>query len=95
MTHSLITYCDVDYAIDRENKKSRSGYVMFLNNGLVSWGSCKQTCIVGSTTEAKYIASFVALEKVIWMCCLLFYLGHPQLNPTPLLSDNQSCIHLA
>jgi len=32
MTHFPIAYCDVDYAIDRENKKSRSDYMMFLNN---------------------------------------------------------------
>jgi hypothetical protein len=36
MPHSLTAYCDVDYATDLENKKSRSGYMMFLNNGPVN-----------------------------------------------------------
>lgn len=36
MTHSLTAYCDVDYVTNLENKKSRSGYMMFLNNGPVS-----------------------------------------------------------
>jgi hypothetical protein len=36
ITHSLTTYYDVDYATDLENKKSRSGYMMFLNNGPMS-----------------------------------------------------------
>jgi hypothetical protein len=66
--------------------------MLFLNNGLMNWGNCKQTCTIGSTIEAKYITSFVAMTKVVWMCRLLSYLGLPQLNPTPLLSNNQSCI---
>lgn len=73
---------------------ARSGYVLFLNNGPMSQGSHKQTCTFGSTTKVEYIASFVPTKEVVWMHCLLSCLGHSQLNPKPLLSNNQSYIHL-
>ncbi len=34
--HSFIAYCDVDYVVDLDDRKSRSGYVLFLNSGLVN-----------------------------------------------------------
>jgi len=36
----------------------------------------------------------VATKEVVWMHCLLSCFEHPQLNPTPLLSNNQNYIHL-
>jgi hypothetical protein len=36
----------------------------------------------------------VATKEVVWMHRLLSCLGHQQLNPTLLLSNNQSYIHL-
>ncbi|KAH8975119.1 hypothetical protein BDL97_01G139700 [Sphagnum fallax] len=57
-------------------------------------GSHKQTCTFGSTIKVEYIASFVATKEVVWLHHLLSCLGHPQLNPTLLLSNNQSYIHL-
>lgn len=95
MIHSLTTYCDTNYVANLDYKKSRNSYMLFLNNGLVSWGSCNQTCIVGSTIEVEYIVNFVATKEVVWIHCLLYCLGHPQLNPTLLLLDNQSYICLA
>jgi hypothetical protein len=36
MIHSFIVYCDVDYVVDLDDRKSRNGYVLFLNNGPMS-----------------------------------------------------------
>jgi hypothetical protein len=36
MINYLIAYCDVDYVVVLDDRKSRSGYVLFLNNRLMS-----------------------------------------------------------
>jgi hypothetical protein len=95
MTHSLTAYYDTNYVANLDYKKSRSSYMLFLNNGLMSWVNRNQTCIVGLTIEFEYIVNFVTTKEVVWIHCLLYCLRHSQLNPTLLLLDNQRYICLA
>jgi hypothetical protein len=88
----LTVYCDADYAMDLEDRKSRSGALFMLNNGLVAWLSHKQPYTASSTTEAEYLAAHVATKELLWEHRLLHELGYPQPNPTPLFSNNQSAI---
>jgi hypothetical protein len=80
----LTAYCDVDYAMDLEDRKSHSGALLMLNNRPVTWLSRKQPCTTSSTTEADYLAAHVATKELLWERQLLNELGYPQLNPTPL-----------
>lgn len=92
--HTLQAYCDADYGQDFEDRKSRSGVVLTINNGPIAWLSRKQACTASSTTEAEYLAAHIAIKEILWNRRLLAGLGYPQRNPTPLLSDNQSAIRL-
>jgi hypothetical protein len=92
--HRLDVYCDVDFAMELEDRKSRSGALLKLNNGPVAWLSRKQPCTASSTTEAEYLAAHVATKELLWERRLLQELGHPQRNPTVLYSDNQPAIRL-
>lgn len=47
-----------------------------------------------SSTEAEYIASAHATKEVLWLRHLLSEIGFPQLNPTLIYCDNQSCLAL-
>ena len=49
-------YSDADWASDRDEHKSTSGYAFVLGGGIVSWCSKKQTCIALSTMELEYVA---------------------------------------
>ena len=53
-------FWDADWADDRNDRKSTSGYCFTLSNGFFSWRCTKQTCVALSTAEAKYIALFSA-----------------------------------
>lgn len=53
----LMAYTDSDYAGDLDDRRNTSGYVFFLSNGAVSWGSKKQPVVSLSTTEDEYIAA--------------------------------------
>jgi hypothetical protein len=92
--HHLTAYCDADYAMDLEDRKSRSGALLQVNGGPVAWFSCKQPCTASSTTEAEYLAAHVATKELLWEHRLLNELGFPQENPTLLYSDNQPAIRL-
>lgn len=47
---------DFYYAGDKSDRKSRSGWVRFWNNEILSWSNCKQLCVSLSTAEVKHEA---------------------------------------
>ena len=42
-------YVDASFDTDPDDSKSQTGYVFTLNGGAVSWCSCKQSVVAGST----------------------------------------------
>uniref|UniRef100_A0A2N9I383 Reverse transcriptase Ty1/copia-type domain-containing protein n=1 Tax=Fagus sylvatica TaxID=28930 RepID=A0A2N9I383_FAGSY len=54
----LTGYSDADWASDKDERKSTSGYAFILGGGAVSWCSKKQSCIALSTMESEYVALF-------------------------------------
>ena len=57
----LIGYTDANWGGDPDQRKSTSGYVFLLNDGAISWGSKKQSCIALSTMEAEYVVCSSAI----------------------------------
>jgi hypothetical protein len=92
--HQPIAYCDADFAADITDRKFRTGYVILLNGGPVMWCSQKQSITATSTTKAEYVAAWAATRQVIWIHDFLAEIGYPLSQPTPVYSDNQSCIRL-
>ncbi|XP_028089323.1 uncharacterized protein LOC114289756, partial [Camellia sinensis] len=88
----LVAYVDFDWASDVTDRKSTSGFYMFLGASLISWKSKKQTVVAHSTAETKYRAMAHATAEVVWLCCLLFDLGFPLSSLTSLYCDNRSAI---
>jgi len=88
-------YTDSDYATDKSDRKSTTGYAFFVNKNLVSWVSQKQPTVAMSSTEAEYIALAAAAREAVWLPKLLEELGFPQENPTVICVDNQSTLKLA
>uniref|UniRef100_A0A3Q7J6A7 Uncharacterized protein n=1 Tax=Solanum lycopersicum TaxID=4081 RepID=A0A3Q7J6A7_SOLLC len=56
-------YRDSDFAGDKEDRKSTSGYVFMLGFGVVSWCSKKQPIVTLSTTEVEFVAQLCVLPK--------------------------------
>ena len=50
-------------------------YVYILNGGAVSWCSCKQSVMAGSTCEVEYMAASEAAHEAIWMKEFITNLG--------------------
>ncbi|XP_071629532.1 uncharacterized protein [Temnothorax longispinosus] len=90
---TLEGYADANWAEDRENRKSNSGYVFKLNGGAVSWACRKQGCVALSSTEAELVALAEICQETVWLRKLLESFGKTQKNPTTIYEDNQSCIN--
>jgi hypothetical protein len=61
----LSAFCDADYANNVDDRKSRSSFILMLNEGPIAWGSRKQGCTAGSTTKAEYVAAHLAFNEVV------------------------------
>ena len=93
--NTLLGFCDSDYAGEVDTRRSTSGLVFKANNGPISWGSTRQTCIAQSTTEAEYVSLNEASREAVWLRRLMNGINCQQLQPTKLFCDNQSAIRLA
>jgi Reverse transcriptase (RNA-dependent DNA polymerase) len=63
-------FSDADWASDKNDRKSFTGYIFLVNNGPVSWSSHKQSTIAQSTLEAEYMALSDASRECIARCHL-------------------------
>ena len=88
-------YVDSDYAGDKEEYKSTTGYIFFLANGPITYGSKIQPITAQSTTEAEYIAMSKAAKEATYIKALATELGFYNQNSIPLYCDNNGAIQLA
>jgi hypothetical protein len=58
---------DADWAGDKKDRASISGFVWSLGGGPISWSAKKQNCIALSTTEAEYVALTRAIQEGVWL----------------------------
>lgn len=58
----LVGFCDANRASDKDDRRSTSGYRVYLGPKLIAWQSQKQHTIFRSSTEAKYrsLANLIA-----------------------------------
>jgi hypothetical protein len=90
---TMTCYQDADYANDHD-RRSISGYTIFVNGNLVAWKIQKQQTVAKSTTEAEYVAMSLATSSVIYLREVLKELGYPQ-GPTVMFEDNAGALGLA
>uniref|UniRef100_A0A8D8LBR2 Copia protein n=1 Tax=Cacopsylla melanoneura TaxID=428564 RepID=A0A8D8LBR2_9HEMI len=91
---TLYGFVDADWANDKDDRKSISGYCYFVYGNLVSWCTRKQSLVSLSSTEAEYIACSVATCEALWLKGILLDLSI-EIDHVPLYEDNQSAIHMA
>ena len=63
----LIGFSDTNYGSLKKDRKSTSDLLFSLSRGLINWNSKKQSVIMLSSCEAKYIALNEANKKVFWL----------------------------
>lgn len=89
----LKALCDADWGSDPTDRRSISGFCIYLGSNLVSWVSKKQSVVARSSTEAEYRALAVTVAEVMWLQSLLFELHYQPCREPPIVyCDNLSAI---
>lgn len=91
----LVAYSDADYAANVDDRKSVTGYALFLAGGAICWGAKKQSTVSTSTAESELQAINTAARQIIYTCNLLAELGFPQHDPTTLHCNNTAVNSIA
>ena len=85
-------YSDADWANDRGDRKSISGWVAKLNGCPVSWSAKKQRTVSLSTCEAELYALCEIVKEVLWLRGLMVEIGIDLKEPSVVHCDNQSTV---
>jgi hypothetical protein len=88
-------FTDADWANDRVDRKSITGWVTKINGDVISWASKKQRTIAQSTCEAELYAEAAGIQEILWQRGLLNELKLPVQNGSTVYGDNQSTITIS
>ncbi|WZZ50369.1 hypothetical protein YC2023_050476 [Brassica napus] len=91
----VVGYCDANWAGDRVDRRSTTGYCTFIGGNLVTWKSKKQKVISCSSAEAEYRAMLKLTNELVWIKGILKHLEIEQSTPMTMHCDNQAAIHIA
>ena len=86
---------DSDLASDKRDRKSRGGWVVFLNGAPIAWHSSKQSVVSTSTAEAELRALASCLKEILSLRNLFKELKFQVDAPTQLWVDNEASRKLA
>ena len=85
-------YVDSDHAGNSLTRRSRSGYIIYLNNAPIYWSSKKQSSIQTSLFGSEFIAMKEACEYIRGLRYKLRMMGIACDHPTYIHGDNKSVL---
>lgn len=89
---TMRAFVDSDHAGDVSTRRSRTGFLVFLNSAPIYWFSKKQTCIETSSFGSEFIAMKQCCEYIRGLRYKLRMMGIPVTLPTYVFGDNQSVL---
>jgi hypothetical protein len=89
----LRLYCDSDHAGEKLTRRSRTGYIIFMNMAPIVWFSKRQPTIETSVFGAEFVSMKNGMETTRGLRYKLRMMGVPLSGPTYIYGDNMSVIH--
>jgi hypothetical protein len=87
-------YVDADWANDKEDRRSYTGFIFKLAGGPISWESRKQRTVALSSTEAEYMALSDGAKEAMFLKNILLELFGKK-DAIVIYNDNQSAQKLS
>ena len=91
----ILLYSDSDWAGDKDNRRSVSGYMIFLNGVLISWKSKLQKVVSLSSSEAEFYACSEAVKEIPFVIQVLEFVGVKVRKPVDVMVDNVGAIYMS
>lgn len=88
----LFAYSDSDWAENKFDRKSHSGFFCSMNGGTIGWSCKKQDLVALSSAEAEYVALSEASKEVIWTTRIAKHFGVELQAPVSMYTDSQSAM---
>lgn len=88
-------YTDADYARSIVDRRSTTGYCMFLGGNLVTWRSKKHNVVAKSSADAEFRAMAQGVCELLWMKIILDDLKIKYEAPMGLFCDNKFAISIS
>ena len=89
----LRMFVDSDHAGDKRTRRSRTGFIIFLNMAPIVWFSKKQSTIETSVFGAEFVAMKQGMECLRGLRYKLRMMGVAVSGPSYIYGDNMSVIH--
>jgi len=86
-------YVDSDHAGDKLFRRSRTGFILYLNQAPIIWYSKRQGTVETSVFGAEFVAMKVGFENARAVRYKLRMMGVPIDEPVYVYGDNMSVIH--
>ena len=84
---------DADHATDTTTRRSRSGFMIYINSALTYWFSKKQTSVESSSFGSEFCAMKLCCEYLCGLRYKLWMMGIEILGPVFIYGDNQSVLN--
>ncbi|KAL6980807.1 hypothetical protein U1Q18_052677 [Sarracenia purpurea var. burkii] len=91
----VTAFCDADWAGDSSDRRSTSGFYVFMGSNLLSWSAKKQPTVARSSTEAEYRTLAHTTAELLWLQQIFSDLTISLPSSPLVLCDNISAIALA
>jgi hypothetical protein len=89
----LRMFVDSDHAGDKRTRRSRTGFIVYLNMAPIAWYSKKQATIETSVFGAEFVAMKNGIEYLRGLRYKLRMMGVDISGPSYIYGDNMSVIH--
>ena len=91
----MVSYTDASFGANHDNRKSMTGYLLFLGQGLISFGSKKQSLTAQSTVESELQALSYGAREAVYLFNFLMELRFKTFSSVPINSDSTGALSMA